>query len=257
MNISRTVFSLLALIVFAGLPYEALAEKHIPFYVTYEKEKGAETLQLNCTGPFLRTSGLVDVSPGADRAKFYTADVNIFSPYGKWSCSICVPDPGGAFSCLGPILDKTKFTLKKDDDEVLLRMTKDKISSELKEDETVSAAAMLGDDNNKPRRDRDTHSFAGTGGDEVVITLEEDPEAGHVGEQATMILRDGGVELEALTGMLPLEIVATLPASGVYDIVVEQHGIPEELRFRGNYFIAIVSANGGIEEITPSTDVEQ
>jgi len=38
---------------------------------------------------------------------------------------------------------------------------------------------------------------------------------------------------------------------------VEQHGIPEDLKFRGNYFLTVESGSGLIEEIKPSFDVEQ
>jgi hypothetical protein len=44
---------------------------------------------------------------------------------------------------------------------------------------------------------------------------------------------------------------------GEYKLVVQQHGIPEDSRFRGNYFLTIESDTGLIEEIRPNFDVEQ
>ena len=261
MNISGYILLVLTLGVVVAFPYKASAHKHIQFYVTYKKEDGDKVLQLNCTGPWLRTTGLVDVSPGADRAKFYSAEVDVFSPYGKWSCSICPPDEGGPTSCSGPIIAKTDFHLKKDDDEVNLTMTRDSLMSDLSDDsDTISTHATLGDDNNKPKRDRDTFTFnfGPNPGDRLVtVTLEEDPESGHIGEEAALILRNGSSTIETRTDALPIEITTTLPSDGEYELILQQHDIPEGVRFRGNYFLSVTSDLGDIEQITPSEDVEQ
>ncbi len=89
------------------------------------------------------------------------------------------------------------------------------------------------------------------------ITLEENPETGHIGEEATLKLRDGNSNIEVKSGMLPLEITAELDTDKEYELVVDQHGIPENLRFRGNYFLSVEPDVGEIEEIRPSFDVEQ
>jgi hypothetical protein len=78
-----------------------------------------------------------------------------------------------------------------------------------------------------------------------------------MGEEAVLILRNGNSDIELNAGMLPLEITAVLSADGEYKLVVEQHGIPEDLKFRGNYFLTVESDSGLIEEIKPSFDVEQ
>lgn len=261
MNASGYMFIVIAMSFIAAFPYKASAHKHIPFYVTYKKEDGDKVLQLQCGGPWLRTTGLVSVSPGADHAKFYSAEVDAFSPYGKWSCSICPPDEGGPTSCSGPIIARTHFHLKKDDDEVNLTMTKDSLTSDLSDDgDTITARATLGDDNTKPKRDRDTFTFnfGPNPGDRVVtVTLEDDPEAGHTGEEATLILRDGASTIETVTDVLPIEITTTLASDGEYRLIVQQHNIPEGGRFRGSYFLSVTSGLGDIEQITPSEDVEQ
>ncbi len=258
MNIFRNLLIILGLSLALTFPYSAFAHKHIPFYITYTD--GKEQLQLQCGGPWLRDSGLKEVSPGADHVKFYSAEVNFLPPYGKWSCSICVPSNGGATSCMGPIIAKTDFHLKKDDNEVNLTMTKDSIHSDLEDGNTITATASLGDDNKRPKRDRDTFTFnfGPNPGDSVVtVTLEENPETGHIGEEATLILRSGNSNIELKSGMLPLEITQLLPSEGNYELIVEQQGIPEDLRFRGNYFLTVESDSGLIEEIRPSFDVEQ
>ena len=47
--------------------------------------------------------------------------------------------------------------------------------------------------------DSDARSIQGTEGENVVITLEENPSAGHEGEQATLILQNGNSTLESTT----------------------------------------------------------
>jgi len=258
MNIYRNLLIILGLSIALTFPYSAFAHKHIPFYITYTD--GNEQLQLQCGGPWLRDSGLKEVSPGAGIVKFYSAEVNFLSPYGKWSCSICVPSNGGVTSCMGPILAKTDFHLKKDDDEVNLIMTKDSIKADLEDGDTITATASLGDDNKRPRRDRDTFTFhfgPNPGDGAVRVTLEENPETGHIGEEASLILRSENSNIEINSGMLPLEITAVLDTDKEYELVVQQHGIPADLRFRGNYFLSIESDAGQIEEVRPSFDVEQ
>lgn len=70
----------------------------------------------------------------------------------------------------------------------------------------------------------------------VTVTLEEDPEAGHSGEQATPILRDRSSIIESKTDVLSIEINTTLPSDGEYELVVKQPDIPEDVRFRGELF---------------------
>lgn len=257
MNICRYIFILAVLVIFT-FPLSAFAHKHIPFYVTYHD--GDIGLQLQCGGPWLRDTGLKEISPGTDHKRFYSAEVNFLSPYGKWSCNICQPDEIGPTSCSGPIIAKTDFHLKKDDDEVNITLTHDSIKADLEESDTTTATAALGDDNKRPRRDRDTFTFhfgPNPGDGAVRVTLEENPETGHIGEEATLILRSGNSNIETQSGILPLEITTVLPTDGEYELVVQQHGIPEDLRFRGNYFLSVESESGAVGEIRPDFDVEQ
>ncbi|HML96443.1 MAG TPA: hypothetical protein PKC29_13550 [Thermodesulfobacteriota bacterium] len=123
--------------------------------------------------------------------------------------------------------------------------------------DTSTTQANLGDDNTRPRRDRDTWSFQGTEGENIVITLENVPESGHSGEQATLILQNRGSTIETSTAELPFEIAATLPSTGEYELVVSQNNIPEDVRFRGKYYLSVKSSLGTVRDIKPSEDVEQ
>ena len=161
---------------------------------------------------------------------------------------------------MGPIIAKTDFHLKKDDDEVNIRLTKDSIKADLEEGDAISAYVTLGDDNKRPRRDHDTFTFhfgPNPADGLVTVTLEEDLESGHDGKEATLILRSGNSNIDHQSGILPLEITAELPADGEYELVVQQQGIPEDLRLRRNYFLTVKSESGLIEEIKLSIDVEQ
>lgn len=257
MNICRNLIIILGLGIALTFPYSAFAHKHIPFFVTYEK--GDKILVFQCLGPWLRSSPLDEARAGADHVKFYEAEVTVFSPYGKWKCTSCEKSIDPNFNCMGDTKE-TSFHLDKDDDEVNVILTEDSIHVDKEDSYTVTATAVLGDDNKKPRRDRDTFTlnFGSNPGDGAVkITLEENPETGHIGEEATLKLRDRNSNIEVKSGMLPLEITAELDTDKEYELVVDQHGIPENLRFRGNYFLSVEPDMGEIEEIRPSFDVEQ
>ena len=259
MNIYRNLSIALVLGIALIIPSSAFAHKEIPFFASLEPD---DPRLLVCDGPWGRTGNVTLAN--AVNVNFYDAEVNILSPYGKWSCTMCIPSTSASFSCESPILAKTDFHLKKEDTEVNLTLivtdTEERIEVDLEDGDTITATAALGDDNKRPRRDRDTFSFnfGPTPGDGVVkVTLEENPESGHAGEEATLILRSGNSNIEVNSGKLPLEITQELPGNSEYKLIVEQHGIPEELRFRGKYFLTVESDSGQIDEIRPSFDVEQ
>ena len=281
MKISGYFLIILALCFITGLPYKASAHKHIPFYATYPNEEGASTVYVYCQGPWCRETGdgnwciggpnqtCTPIPPGSSMLEFYSAEVTIFSPYGRWQCGawrgtgIC-GSPGGlsTYCCMNPIDGAgLEFHLQKDDNAVNFNLTNDSMSVDLSDDsDTITAAATLGDDNSRPKRDRDTFTFhfGPNPGDRLVtVTLEPDPSAGHTGEQATLILQNGNSTVESKTDVLPIEITATLPSDGEYQLVVEQNGIPEDVRFRGNYYLSVKSDSGDVEVIKPSEDVEQ
>jgi len=257
MKKSKYLFIVLALTFIAAFPYKAYTGE-IPFSATYPIANVSSNpgLTIACTGPWSRSSSLVHIPVGATEQVFYKAKETIFSPYGNWNCSTFLfPNP---FGVVPPPVAETSFTLRKGLGPVRLTMTSDSLFVNLTEDSnTISAKATLGDDNNNKRRERDTWNFQGSGGDTVLITLEEDPESGHSGEEATLMLKNGSSTIETSTDALPIEIMATLPSDGEYELVVEQHGIAEDVRFRGDYYLSIESTTAEVEEIRPTLDVEQ
>lgn len=267
MNIYRDLFIALVLSIALIYPYSAFADKQIPFCACYDdngsgscdpneviSDSGNPDLIIGCEGPWLRESSGVFIKPGQTICPFYTVDVTVFSPYGQWTCTTFLTgvdkDP----------VAQLIFTLTKDIQKVDLILTNDSIVAKITNEPVVTATAALGDDNKRTKRDRDTFTFnfGPNPGDGVVkVTLEENPESGHIGEEATLILRSGNSNIEVNSGKLPLEITNTLSGDEEYKLILEQHGIPEDLRFRGNYFLTVESDSGLIEEIKPSFDVEQ
>ncbi len=260
MNICRNLSITLVLLIAVTFPLSAFAHKEIQFFASLETP---DIRLLICDGPWGRT-GSVELSDAVN-VHFYSAEVTTFSPYGKWSCTMCFPNmSGGLEPCASAILAKTDFHLKKEDDRVNITMivtdTEDRIEVDLEDGNTITTTANLGDDTKRPRRDRDTFTFnfgPNPGDGAVKITLEENPETGHTGEEATLTLRSGNSNIEVNSGKLPLEITASLVANSDYKLILEQHGIHEELRFRGRYFLTVESESGSIEEIKPTFDVEQ
>lgn len=273
----RYLFIALALSFIIAFPYKAYSMEHIPFYAT--NNSGGDT-SICCHGPWrhacdLNSSESCLIKEGAVDYNFYTVDVTIFSPYGAWLC--CLSNT--VSDCSGPVQSPTpvdcigqNFTLAKGDTAVYITFTEDSLtvtpdnpSSDASttqarafgDSDTSTTQANLGDDNTRPRRDRDTWSFQGTEGENIVITLENVPESGHSGEQATLILQNRGSTIETSTAELPFEIAATLPSTGEYELVVSQNNIPEDVRFRGKYYLSVKSSLGTVRDIKPSEDVEQ
>ena len=234
-KLKYSLTSIIALSFLAFLPLKAFSGT-IPFFAT---NNGTEDLCIKCAGPWSRCSATVLIKPGQQRVKFYSADINIFSPFGFWACETSTPI--GPCTLVATTVAEVNFCLESIPvTEVDLTITNNNnLTVNFPEDcDSLTTTAHLGDDSKPAAPDRDTFSFDGTQGEEVTLRLEEDPEAGHVGVEATLILRDSieGVSLqETTTGSLPLEIKTTLPVTGTYSILVQQHNIPLQARFRGDY----------------------
>lgn len=229
-------------------------------------EVNLKSIGIICKGPFFRTSGCVPIlPPGPGRFNsFYHAEINIFPPWGPWRCTVH-PDPicfasstGSVNFCVGQSdFDKkgsVDITIK-EGNEQHFRVT----SNYSDKCDSASTNAFLGDRPQQFKPDKDTFSFSATEGDEITLTLGEDGSVGHIGEQANFRLRGpvGSASLDEFgTGELPLEITATIPESGEYEIVIDQKNIPDDLRFRGGYKITLDTSLGDVDEIVPSQDVE-
>ena len=253
MNIYRCLFTALVMSFIAAYPLKAYSDTLIPFYASYTGQ--GNELTVICDGPWVRY-GDHNISAGTENLLFYSAKVTKFSPYGEWNCSAQAANGEEGYKCYNGCT--VHVCLQKGDDAVYLTMNLDSITSNLPEKcDSSTTQASLGDDNSKDDPDRDTFGVQGTEGDAATVTLEEDPASGHSGEQATLILRSGNSTLESKTGALPVEISATLPATGEYELVVQQHGIPKDVRFSGDYYLSVKYASGEAEDIKPTDNVEQ
>jgi len=282
MNVSRYLFIALAFSSIAAFPHKAFSGQHIPFRYTYQD--GSRTQYIYCSGR-ARSSNIVEASPGPDAAnvEFYSAEVTIYPPYGSWTCcNSFFPETAaggiveGCSPSLEDLIDSVDFNLPKGATQVNLVLTEDSLTvtpyvpggaASPDPDEgakTATTYASLGDDNTKPRRDRDTFTFnfgPNPGDGLVTVTLEPDPSAGHIGEQATLSISKadspGDIRpLPPIAGALPMETTVTLPETGEYKIVVEQNGVPDDVRFRGSYFLSVRSEAFAVQEIRPTEDVE-
>jgi hypothetical protein len=259
----------LSLLVLFVIPVKTAYTGTIPFRVG---TKLPDLLFISCKGPFGRISRCIRVDnppPDVDNPPlvfklFYSAEINFFSPYGEWRCDVY-----GFPGCTSGVAGAKVFTIPRHpvpEKQVDLTIVKcDGCSGyviKVETDQTccpVSTSAFLGDRPQQTKPDRDTFSFAGAEGDEITLRLEEDGSVGHIGEQANFKLRGpvGSVSLDEFrTGELPLEITATIPESGEYEIVVDQKDISDDLSYRGGYVITLDQSLDDVKEIVPSQDVE-
>jgi len=229
-------------------PAQAMADE-IPFFVTSET---SQTLDLLCTGPWFRSSGCRAINPGTRDFNFYSAEINIFSPFGPWHCSFGIAG-GICADIAGPSVD---FCLDVAPDRIVpvrLTMTRG-LNSRLEVNfpsppcNFVAAAGFLGDSTRAGRPDRDVFRFDGEAGETITVTLERDGVSGSAGDIAELILREErGRRLDAGTGALPLELTATLPAAGSYAVEALEVGTSAAGAagpFRGHFFLKVESDAG-------------
>lgn len=239
-------------------------------------------------GPFGRTSGQHRFDGGnVTNDQFYTAGDGIGSQYGKWKIFFRIESSSSdadlrctiAAAALVPEIGydhEQDFDVNSTSTKVFignfpgpaLQITQEGAASARPPGEgqgldiptAALAAAALGDDFKIAKPDRDTFSFDATEGDEITLRLEENLSTGHLGSQATLRLEGGPLRKgdEVVTGDVPFEMSVTIPATGRYEIMVEQtkeKGISPEEMFRGNYFLLLKSFLGDFELI-PGNDVE-
>jgi hypothetical protein len=236
---------------------ECNASGDIPFVLFNPDHQ--EDLCIGCSGPWMRESPFIKIP--VNDCKFYAAAINIFSPFGKWSCETFVTDSDGACDsgnpaksvnfCLedfpgGPFVNLTVHP----DGSITVNASSPPCST--------AVSSFLGDNfkQEKSKRDVDEFNINGKEGNEVTLTLESDPQAGNNGGQAILMLTGNSLN-DAVSGALPLEITTTLPATGDYSIVVAQPKGPNALRYRGPYWLRIESASGNIDLINPTASVEK
>jgi len=246
------------------LPLKTAYAEEIQFAVNTVEVK-LSFIGIICEGPFFRTSGCVAIGDGLGRYNvFYSAENNLFPPFGTWRCFVH-PDP----ICFALSTGRGTFCLEERSPQENVRITLKETSGEHFQFASdnypsgkcgiLSVNSFLGDRPQQHKPDKDTFSFADTEGDEVTLRLEEDGSVGHIGEEAGFRFRGpiGSASLnEFRTGELPLEITTTIPESGEYEIVIDQKNILNDLRYRGGYVITLDTSLDDVDEIVPSRDVE-
>lgn len=102
----------LGLSLFSIFPVKSAYSDEIQFRVNFPREGERTVIGLKCNGPHFRTSGchgIFDLPPG-QFTDFYSAEINFFSPFGTWECTvhadpICLsfPSQGGHFLSRGEV----------------------------------------------------------------------------------------------------------------------------------------------------------
>jgi hypothetical protein len=108
--------------------------------------------------------------------------------------------------------------------------------------------------------DRDTFAFDGSAGEKIVVALEKEGTAGHIGDAAVLrVPAPGDTTLDEVSGPLPLEV--ELPATGKVQVVIEEPASSKTDAlvegFRGHYLLS-VTPDGGADDLLlePRPDVE-
>jgi hypothetical protein len=128
-------------------------------------------------------------------------------------------------------------------------------------DHDSTVCSRLGNDPRPSLLDQDIFTFQGTAGESVTIRLAIDP-AGvqHIGDRATLMLTGKTKKVVLLrtdSSALPNEIMATLPATGAYQITIaEQPKLLSRNRFRGDYCVTLESSGGAAQTLDPTAWVE-
>jgi hypothetical protein len=241
-----------------ALPATASAVDDIPFAIT-----GAAAGTIACVGPGVtgiapRVSGCRGFSAG-NRQVFYRADNNLFSPFGRWACSIrtqCgesdIPEAPKA---------ETTFCLNSGSVELVWdgagSLTSDQpifcITTLVK-----SVLGQTGEADDTPARDVDTYRFAGKAGERVKFHLGRDGVSGSMGQIATLRVRAShGGPIAEKSGALPVDLEVILPGP-VEVVALGRGGASDGDAFRGYYRLEVAPISGdlGGRLLLPANDVE-
>lgn len=258
-----------AVILFSAVNTEAAdvncdVSGDIPFRVTSSFTNKNWCFQ--CKGTWLRNTGSLFLNEEYNDCQYYAAEKTVFSPYGEWLCAVIQWDATQLDCSLSDIDSVTTIISSK---HLCLTSTDVSAHFDIKVDGTFttnlgeapcasSATSHLGNNPKKKKRDTDEFIISGSEGDEAFIRLEADPTAGNNGGQ--LILRLEGDSLdEMVSGTMPLEITAVLPATGDYVVTVDQFkkSAIEGQVFRGAYNLTVDLPPNGIEVIRPAESTEE
>jgi len=229
---------------------------------------------VKCDGPFFRSSKVGFIA-SREQKEFYEAEINSFSPFGQWSCSVWVGTYTGMLEPRCPTeraavneIATANFCLANipsvEVDLVLEDGTIDVNFSQTCDSLDSAATSTLGDDLSMSGRDKDSYLFEGAAGDEVTVELRGDGTVGHQGDRAVLLLTQEKGGFRALErGRVPLSLHTVLPADGSYRISLrpagrrqDDLGSGESGALRGGYEISVRST-GAHGDLIPASDVEE
>ena len=249
----------MGLAVLISVAEPAVAQDY-PFALTVNSNR--DKVAIRCNGPSFRDTGCKEVPGKGSRTVFYSAESGIFSPIGKWACSVstacflarnlasvdfCGPGVNAAPTSVELVLEfdgTTKVTSNQSPSCFGIGTL------------AKSVLGQTGEADETPAQDTDTYRFAGKAGEKVEVSLERDGSAGSIGAVATLRLRaQGGAVLGEETGPVPLRLKATLP--GEVEVLVlrdGQSGNP----LRGGYALEMKPVSGDLDgrALRPTENVE-
>jgi hypothetical protein len=276
--VDRDAHDLLTLLCLGslGLLPRGAAAGEIQFFL--DMTFATDCVCIECDGPWLRSSsnqGPYQVY-NTDPINFYSAEINIFSPFGQWTCGVVGPKGGCQGECPGNILATTPSPGETRDvpPQVLHFCLADAPGSNwvyIQMDGTTASTKLGGPcasgastargflgDSPEGKRDQDAFQFTGDAGETVAVTLEPDPKGGHQGSVVRLAIvgPGGGPALGKATGAVPLQVRALLPRAGSYQVVVQERSPGSGDAFRGGYILRLNRPSGAAPEFTPRRSVE-
>lgn len=260
--------SFAASLIFVQLCAAAATAKDVPFTLTGYPVGS----YIQCTGPWFRTSGCVEIKTDPsdpfgriDNWNFYTAEDNFLFPIttGNWNCWVTTSGPDR--SC-DKHVQPTEVFFRIDNNTTAVRLMAEWHGGFSVEGtappnaRAVSARSVLGqngEDDRTPAQDQDIYNFAGKSGEKVKVRLDRDGSAGSDGQIATLRVRTPmGNVLGERTGPIPLVLDVTLP--GPVEIAVSR--LPGKGNaLRGYYTLEVAPRSGdsGERQLVPAASVER
>jgi hypothetical protein len=261
----------------ASLAPRMVAGAEIPFFI--HLANATDCVCVHCNGPWLRTT---EDGPYAahtpDPINFYSAEINIFSPFGEWDCDVFAAHNGcqGTCSTVPIAAPRPPAIVPQDQPDqelhicvidfmgigsVNITVTGTTATADLPPPpcpSEVTTRAFLGD-SPEGSRDRDAFQFAGDAGETVNLTLGPDNRSGHHGALARMaVVGEGaGGVLGKASGPVPLALTARLPRAGTYRVVVqESQDSKAGQAFRGPYVVQMTPSSAAPTMLEPLRSVE-
>jgi hypothetical protein len=219
-------------------------------------------IYFRCVGPFFRNSGTILIPAFSEGSPppvhFYSAQINAFSPFGLWNCSVGLgPGFPSSFStgCIEAKSPPYEFYVTARNTPptptIVLHVGQNSCSRAA----TVLAAAYLGNPTTPGQTSQNAFLVSGGAGDTVTVTLDRDGSKGSTGEVAQLrLMTVGGATLAQQQGALPLVLQATLPSSST--VLAEAVAVPDSAAgsdgaFRGYYTLTVTDNSDNEVQLEP------